>query len=36
MNTPAVGKPFWLGIFNAAFLSIPLWLLFYLSLRLMF
>lgn len=36
MNYTVVGKTFWLGIFNAAFMSIPLWLLVYLSLRLIF
>ena len=33
MNYPIVGKAFWLGLFNATFMSVPLWLLIYYSLR---
>ncbi len=35
MNAVA-GKAFWFGIFNATLLSIPMWLLLYLSLRIIF
>jgi len=33
MNYPAVGKAFWLGLFNATMMSAPFWLLIYYSLR---
>jgi hypothetical protein len=36
METLVVGKAFWIGILNASFLSIPLWLLVYYCLRLCF
>ncbi|PTM56714.1 hypothetical protein C8J48_3039 [Desmospora activa DSM 45169] len=36
MNYPVVGKSFLLGIFNATWMSIPLWFLLYLTLRLVF
>ncbi|SEM78869.1 hypothetical protein SAMN05444955_10248 [Lihuaxuella thermophila] len=36
MNCTVVGKSFWIGIINASCLSVPLWLLLYLCLRLVF
>jgi len=27
MNCPVVGKSFWFGLFNATFMSVPVWLL---------
>jgi hypothetical protein len=36
MDTLVVGKSFWIGVLNASLLSMPLWFLFYLCLRLVF
>lgn len=36
MNYTVVGKSFWFGILNASLMSIPLWLLLYLGVRLLF
>lgn len=35
MNYTVVGKSFWVGILNASLISIPLWLLFYLGVRML-
>lgn len=36
MNYPVVGKAFWFGLFNATMMSVPLWVLIYFSLRVLF
>ncbi|PRZ16471.1 hypothetical protein CLV36_102181 [Laceyella sediminis] len=36
MEYTVVGKSFWIGVLNATCLSIPLWLLLYFGLKLIF
>ncbi|SDZ21283.1 hypothetical protein EDD57_12934 [Baia soyae] len=36
MEYPVVGKSFWIGVMNAAGISVPFWLLMYAGLRLIF
>lgn len=36
MDYMVVGKSFWIGVLNATGLSLPMWLLVYLCLRLVF
>lgn len=36
MEYTVVGKSFWIGLLNASLMSVPLWLLIYYALRLVF
>lgn len=36
MEHTVVGKSFWIGVMNASCLSVPLWLLVYLLLKIIF
>lgn len=36
MEYTVAGKSFWIGIFHASMMSVPLWLLIYYGLKLVF